>query len=155
MWTEHTTDDWRRRTTLVPFEAWKRRVFALRARMLSFVQNMTAFLSHEVLEPNWQNLEDKLSRVTTVDQMLNDHVDFLDTCLKESGLTKAELIAVGPPSPFSFLPTPIFLTFFFSFLSGLWTNERTNELGDCENYCADPKLLPPRQSPLGLRPPCD
>ncbi|CDZ96240.1 Gamma-tubulin complex, DGRIP84/SPC97 component [Phaffia rhodozyma] len=94
MWTEHTTDDWRRRTKLTSFEAWKRRVFALRARMLGFVQNLSAFLSHEVLEPNWRNLEEKLSKVTTVDQMLNDHVDFLDTCLKESGLTKAELIAV-------------------------------------------------------------
>lgn len=94
MWTEHSTDDWRKRSSLPSFEAWKQRVFALRARMLAFVQQMMAFVSYEVMEPNWRTLEDRLGKVTTVDQMLKDHVDFLDTCLKEAGLTKAELIAV-------------------------------------------------------------
>jgi gamma-tubulin complex component 2 len=97
MWTEHSTDDWRRRSGLPSFEAWKQRVFALRARMLAFVQQMMAFVSYEVMEPNWRTLEDRLGKVTTVDQMLKDHVDFLDTCLKEAGLTKAELIAVRLP----------------------------------------------------------
>lgn len=99
MWTEHTTDDWRRRSGLSSFEAWKRRVFALRARMLAFVQQMMAFVSYEVMEPNWRTLEDRLKKVTTVDQMLKDHVDFLDTCLKEAGLTKSELIAVRRLAP--------------------------------------------------------
>lgn len=101
MWTEHTTDDWRRRSGLSTFEAWKTRVFALRTRMLAFVQHMMAFVSYEVIEPNWRTLEDRLKRVTTVDQMLKDHVDFLDTCLKEAGLTKSELIAVSLSAPFN------------------------------------------------------
>ena len=71
----------------------------LRQKMLAFVQQTMAFVTSEVLEPNWRELEEKLRRVGTVDQMLEDHVGFLDTCLKESGLTKAELIDVRPPLP--------------------------------------------------------
>lgn len=36
----------------------------------------------------------KLTKVTTVDQLLRDHVDFLDTCLKECMLTSAKLLRV-------------------------------------------------------------
>ena len=44
--------------------------------MLSFVQQILAFTTFEVLEPNWRALEVKLDKVTTVDQLLRDHVDF-------------------------------------------------------------------------------
>jgi hypothetical protein len=70
------------------------RVFVLRARMLSFVQQILAFATFEVLEPNWRALEAKLAKVTTVDQLLRDHVDFLDTCLKECMLTSSKLLTV-------------------------------------------------------------
>ena len=63
--------------------------------MLSFVQQILAFVTFEVLEPNWHALEGKLQKVTTVDQLLRDHVDFLDTCLKESMLTSSKLLKVG------------------------------------------------------------
>lgn len=63
--------------------------------MLSFVQQILAFATFEVLEPNWRALEAKLTKVTTVDQLLRDHMDFLDTCLKESMLTSAKLLRVG------------------------------------------------------------
>lgn len=63
--------------------------------MLSFVQQILAFVTFEVLEPNWHALEVKLQKVTTVDQLLRDHVDFLDTCLKESMLTSSKLLKVG------------------------------------------------------------
>jgi len=62
--------------------------------MLSFVQQILAFVTFEVLEPNWHALEGKLQKVTTVDQLLRDHVDFLDTCLKESMLTSSKLLKV-------------------------------------------------------------
>ena len=75
-------------------EKWRLRVFLLRARMLAFVQQILAFVTFEVLEPNWRNLEVKLAKVTTVDQLLRDHSDFLDTCLKESMLTSARLLSV-------------------------------------------------------------
>jgi len=62
--------------------------------MLSFVQQILAFATFEVLEPNWRTLETKLTQVTTVDQLLRDHVDFLDTCLKECMLTSSKLLRV-------------------------------------------------------------
>ena len=66
--------------------------------MLAFVQQILAFTTFEVLEPNWRALETKLAKVTTVDQLLRDHVDFLDTCLKECMLTSAKLLRVrGSP----------------------------------------------------------
>ena len=77
------------------FERWRSRVFLLRARMLSFVQQILAFATFEVLEPNWRELERKLEKVQTVDQLLRDHVDFLDTCLKECMLTSSKLLKVN------------------------------------------------------------
>ncbi|KZT55886.1 hypothetical protein CALCODRAFT_484418 [Calocera cornea HHB12733] len=75
-------------------EAWRRRVFNLRARMLAFVQQVMAYATTEVLEPNWRKLEASLEKVSTVDQLLKDHVDFLDTCLKECMLTSSKLLKV-------------------------------------------------------------
>ena len=95
MWIEQKTGAWRQ---LVPdhadFNKWRLRVFLLRAKMLSFVQQILSFATSEVLEPNWRTLEAKLDKVTTVDQLLRDHVDFLDTCLKECMLTSKKLLEV-------------------------------------------------------------
>ncbi|KIY61518.1 hypothetical protein CYLTODRAFT_384578 [Cylindrobasidium torrendii FP15055 ss-10] len=79
------------------FTLWRLRIFSLRTRMLAFVQHLLAFASFQVLEPNWRNLEAKLSKLDasgagTVDQLLRDHVDFLDTCLKECMLTSSKLL---------------------------------------------------------------
>ncbi|KZV81099.1 hypothetical protein EXIGLDRAFT_844958 [Exidia glandulosa HHB12029] len=96
MWSEHTQPVWRSKSASgdAPdeLERWRRRVFVLRARMLAFVQQLLAFATSEVLEPHWRALEAKLARVTTVDQLLRDHVDFLDTCLKECMLTSSKLL---------------------------------------------------------------
>ncbi|ETW75455.1 hypothetical protein HETIRDRAFT_461322 [Heterobasidion irregulare TC 32-1] len=93
MWIEHKTTPWRRAVPVhSEFERWRFRVFCLRARMLAFVQQILAFVTFEVLEPNWRALEAKLAKVVTVDQLLRDHVDFLDTCLKECMLTSSKLL---------------------------------------------------------------
>ncbi|TFK37007.1 Spc98 family-domain-containing protein [Crucibulum laeve] len=93
MWIEQKTSPWRNAVPNHPeFEQWRLRVCLLRARMLSFVQQILAFATFEVLEPNWRALEAKLDKVTTVDQLLRDHVDFLDTCLKECMLTSSKLL---------------------------------------------------------------
>ncbi|KAI6169665.1 Spc98 family-domain-containing protein [Pisolithus thermaeus] len=93
MWIEQKTAPWRRPVPNHPeFEKWRLRVTLLRTRMLSFIQQILAFVTFEVLEPNWRSLEVKLTKVTTVDQLLRDHVDFLDTCLKECMLTSAKLL---------------------------------------------------------------
>lgn len=98
MWIEQKMAPWRRRMPDHPdFEAWRLRVLVLRARMLSFVQQILAFAAFEVLEPNWRKLEAKLEKVTTVDQLLRDHVDFLDTCLKECMLTSQKLVKASGP----------------------------------------------------------
>ncbi|KAG6864736.1 hypothetical protein C0991_007478 [Blastosporella zonata] len=95
MWIEQKTTPWRRPLPEhQDFNRWRLRVCLLRARMLSFVQQILAFTTFEVLEPNWRALELKLDKVTTVDQLLRDHVDFLDTCLKECMLTSSKLLKV-------------------------------------------------------------
>lgn len=79
---------------------WRRAVFVLRSRMLAFVQQLLAFVTYQVLEPNWQRLEKALGlgggrgKVATVDALLRAHEDFLDTCLKECMLTSSRLIKV-------------------------------------------------------------
>lgn len=101
MWIDQKTSPWRVSVPHHPeFEKWRLRVFLLRARMLAFVQQILAFVTFEVLEPNWRNLEVKLAKVTTVDQLLRDHSDFLDTCLKESMLTSARLLSVSLTNSF-------------------------------------------------------
>lgn len=62
--------------------------------MLMFVQQFAYYVTNEVLEPNWRRLESNLAKVTTVDQVLQFHSDFLDTCLKECMLTNAKLLRI-------------------------------------------------------------
>ena len=71
----------------------------MRARMMVFIQQLMYFCTSEVIEPNWEKLQKRLEKVTTVDELMQDHVDFLDTCLKECMLTNAKLLKVNPPSP--------------------------------------------------------
>lgn len=94
MWLEHKTPLWRAPTGNADMDAWVRRICALRARMLAFVRHMLAYATGEVLERNWRQLEGKLARASTVDQLMRDHVDFLDTCLKQCMLTNSKLLSV-------------------------------------------------------------
>jgi gamma-tubulin complex component 2 len=105
---------WRHKSSDRRLEMWKRRAFTLRAKMLVFVQQLLYFSTAEVIEPNWQNLMERVSgteagsdEVTvngtkqvnrTVDELMQDHVDFLDTCLKECMLTQAKLLKVSSRS---------------------------------------------------------
>jgi len=70
--------------------------------MLVYVQQLLYFCTSEVIEPNWQNFMGKMkdgstSAVGTVDELMQNHVDFLDTCLKECMLTNARLLRVCVP----------------------------------------------------------
>lgn len=88
-------------------EIWKRRVWTLRARMLVFVQQLLYFCTAEVIEPNWTKFMSRLKEkegtpgtsssgyMRTVDELMQDHVDFLDTCLKECMLTNSKLLRVS------------------------------------------------------------
>ncbi|KAL8950465.1 MAG: hypothetical protein Q9222_003505 [Ikaeria aurantiellina] len=97
-------------------EMWKRRAWTLRSRMLVFVQMFTRYCTSEVIEPNWRRLMAKVdsnhnqdatvggssssSSTTqpqvsrTVDELMEDHVDFLDTCLKECMLMNSRLLRI-------------------------------------------------------------
>ena len=74
--------------------------------MLIFVQQLLYFCTAEVIEPNWTKFmsrldpkesgdgDDKPGGTRTVDELMQDHVDFLDTCLKECMLTNSKLLRV-------------------------------------------------------------
>lgn len=109
--TQNRAPSWSHKSSNKELEMWKRRVFTLRARMLVFVQQLLYFCTAEVIEPNWQNLMKKLNTkedgkdgarptVRTVDELMQDHVDFLDTCLKECMLTNSRLLRVRSPQSF-------------------------------------------------------
>ncbi|KIJ56274.1 hypothetical protein M422DRAFT_239489 [Sphaerobolus stellatus SS14] len=93
MWLEQKSTPWRMGVSQCPELArWRSAVLTLRSKMLAVVQQILAFAMYNVLEPHWRKLEKKLAGVTTVDQLLRDHVDFLDTCLKECMLTSSRLV---------------------------------------------------------------
>ncbi len=96
---------WTHKSSMTGLEMWKRRAWTLRARMLVFVQQLLYFCTAEVIEPNWQALMARLNTkednkdgtapaTRTVDELMQDHVDFLDTCLKECMLTSDKLLKV-------------------------------------------------------------
>lgn len=97
-WTEHIKSTaWKSSSKIHPrLECWKRRIFNLRGKMLSFVQSLYNFICFEVLEKNYRKLEFRLAtKVDTVDGLLREHRDFLDTCLKECMLTNSKLLKVS------------------------------------------------------------
>ncbi len=103
-WQTHNRGtSWTHKSSMPGLEAWKRRAWTLRARMLVFVQQLLYFCTAEVIEPNWQALmarlngesKDGVKLTRTVDELMQDHVDFLDTCLKECMLTNSRLLKVG------------------------------------------------------------
>lgn len=115
-WKEHhKVVSWTTRSTDSKLEQWKRRTWTLRARMLVFVQQFTYYCTAEVIEPNWQTLMARVHGTDTrgrdgaqkgvhnrtVDELMEDHVDFLDTCLKECMLMNSKLLKVSSCSPSS------------------------------------------------------
>ena len=110
-WTEHSKVlSWKHRSSNRKIEAWKRKAWTHRARMLVFVQQLLYYCTAEVIEPNWQSLMSKLAASDseaslagtgppqvkrTVDELMTDHVDFLATCLKECMLTNSKLLRVS------------------------------------------------------------
>ena len=90
VWVDQTMS-WRRRRDkrphAAPMERWKMRVHLLRQRMLLLVQQLLAFYTIEIIEPNWHELERKLHEAQSVDEFMKHHFDFLNTCRKECMLT--------------------------------------------------------------------
>ena len=119
-WSDHNKIvSWTHKSSNKRLETWKRRAWTLRARMLSFVQQFMYYCTAEVIEPNWHNLmarvnggdrneenirkgEERVNR--TVDELMENHVDFLDTCLKECMLMNSKLLRASPLLPTSQAP---------------------------------------------------
>ena len=108
-WNEHMkVESWRHKSSDRRIEDWKRRAWTLRSRMLCFVQQLLYFCTSEVIEPNWTSFMSRLNEVEdeqgqkqagkikrTVDELMQDHVDFLATCLKECMLTNSKLLRIN------------------------------------------------------------
>ncbi|KAL2753441.1 hypothetical protein ACRALDRAFT_2111432 [Sodiomyces alcalophilus JCM 7366] len=104
--TQTSSITWAHKSAARSLEIWKRRVWTLRARMLVFVQQLLYFCTAEVIEPNWAKFVSRLKAseehqgssssglTRTVDELMQDHVDFLDTCLKECMLTNSKLLRI-------------------------------------------------------------
>ncbi|KAI2636970.1 Spc98 family-domain-containing protein [Hypomontagnella submonticulosa] len=105
-WQTHNTGVvWCHKSSSRRVETWKKQVWTLRSRMVVFVQQLLYFCTLEVIEPNWQSLMSRLKPKDgsldgsgkpdrTVDELMQDHVDFLDTCLKGCMLTNGKLIRI-------------------------------------------------------------
>uniref|UniRef100_A0AAQ5YSI1 Gamma-tubulin complex component n=1 Tax=Amphiprion ocellaris TaxID=80972 RepID=A0AAQ5YSI1_AMPOC len=68
--------------------------FALRQRMLNFVQNIQYYMMFEVMEPTWHVMENNLKTASNIDDVLCHHTSFLDNCLKDCMLTNPELLRI-------------------------------------------------------------
>ncbi|KAH7371985.1 Spc98 family-domain-containing protein [Pyrenochaeta sp. MPI-SDFR-AT-0127] len=105
---------WKHQSRNPRIELWKRKAWTLRARMLVFVQQLVYYCTSEVIEPNWASLMSRLNEEgkegakgkgktseeesgvkRTVDELMQDHVDFLATCLKECMLTNSKLLRIN------------------------------------------------------------
>ncbi|KAJ3208252.1 Gamma-tubulin complex component 2 [Dinochytrium kinnereticum] len=73
-------------------EKFASRLGVLRARMLHFVQQVMHFTCVDVIDPHWARFEGRIMKVTTVDEVLSIHEDFLDSCLKDGMLTSPNLL---------------------------------------------------------------
>ena len=70
------------------------RLSSLRGKMQHFIQEFLYYVCFEVIEPNCERLLKRFDKRSTVDEVLKDHEDFLDSCLKESLLTTPKLFQV-------------------------------------------------------------
>jgi hypothetical protein len=65
---------------------------SLRHRMLHFLQNLSYFVSVEVIEPRWHEMAQKLRSATSLDDVIFAHTLFLETCMSESLLKSLDLL---------------------------------------------------------------
>ncbi len=68
--------------------------YGLRQKMLHFLTNFQYYMMVEVIEPNWSGLQQKLKHVSTVDEVLSWHSDFLDRCIKNCLIGHHQLLKI-------------------------------------------------------------
>lgn len=62
--------------------------FALRQKMLNFVQNLSYYMMVEVIEPNFHSFISRVESQTQVDELSKEHTHFVEGCLKDCMLTQ-------------------------------------------------------------------
>uniref|UniRef100_K1PPH0 Gamma-tubulin complex component n=1 Tax=Magallana gigas TaxID=29159 RepID=K1PPH0_MAGGI len=73
---------------------WYLAAFALRQRMLNFVQNFEYYMMFEVVEQNWLMFQTNMENVSNIDDVLTYHSDFLNTCMNDCMLTDPDLLRI-------------------------------------------------------------
>ena len=67
--------------------------FALRQKILNFVQNLEYYIMLEVIEPTFHQFLDYVqTKVSSVDDMMKSHEDYIQKCLRDAMLTSGELL---------------------------------------------------------------
>ena len=61
--------------------------------MLNLIQNLSYYMSVEVVEPAWHTLAEEIATCSTVDEVLTKHGDFLNSCLHDCLLSSPQLLA--------------------------------------------------------------
>ena len=62
--------------------------FALRQKMLNFVQNLSYYMTVEVIEPHFHTFINKIDSFTQLDELSHEHSNFVEECLKDCMLTQ-------------------------------------------------------------------
>lgn len=73
---------------------WYAPAFALRQRMLHFVQHFQYYMMFEVVNSYWHEFEARMQDVSNVDDVLRLHTGFLNNCLKDCMLTNPDLLRI-------------------------------------------------------------
>lgn len=68
--------------------------YCLRHRMLHFLQNFVYYMTLEVIGPRGHELEALLDKAEDLDEVMEFHEKFLDTCLKECLLASQDLLKI-------------------------------------------------------------
>jgi hypothetical protein len=66
--------------------------YALRQRMLHFLQNLIYYMLAEVIEPRWHEMLVTMRSSTTVEEIIRSHEKCLDLCLEDCLLASHELM---------------------------------------------------------------
>eukprot|EP01138_Halocafeteria_seosinensis_P014691 gb/GECG01014996.1/.p1 GENE.gb/GECG01014996.1/~~gb/GECG01014996.1/.p1 ORF type:complete len:1355 (+),score=181.62 gb/GECG01014996.1/:1-4065(+) len=73
------------------------RSYLARQRMLHFMQNLIYYMTFEVIEPQWHEMNRLIrspEKTSTVDDVIRHHENFLDNCLEQCLLTNKELFTL-------------------------------------------------------------
>jgi gamma-tubulin complex component 2 len=68
------------------------RAHLLLQQMMHFVQHVYNYTVFEALEPRWTDLQGRLRSAPTVDQLIGEHENFLDSVLSECLLTRPAIL---------------------------------------------------------------